>query len=197
MSTLEQSYQAVQQRIDNACKQSARNRSEVTLLAVSKTKPASLVRQCYQLGQRAFGENYLQDAMDKIESLADLTDIEWHFIGHLQSNKSRAVAEHFHWLETLDRYKLAKRLSEQRPTSMPPLQVLLQVNISAEAQKSGVLPQQLPQLVQQVADLPGLTLRGLMCIPEASNDDTVLRQQFLRMQQLLEQLQSQHPSMDT
>ncbi|GGY53308.1 YggS family pyridoxal phosphate enzyme [Bacterioplanes sanyensis] len=197
MSTLEQRYHAVQQRIDKACEQAGRSRQQVALLAVSKTKPASMVRQCYQLGQRAFGENYLQDALDKIDALADLDDIEWHFIGHLQSNKSRTVAERFQWLETLDRLKLARRLSDQRPEGMAPLQVLLQVNISEEAQKSGVLPSQVPELAAQVAELPRLTVRGLMCIPEATDDEQLLSQQFDRMQQLLESLRVDHPQADT
>ncbi|ASP38146.1 YggS family pyridoxal phosphate-dependent enzyme [Bacterioplanes sanyensis] len=197
MSTLEQRYHAVQQRIDSACQSAGRQRAEVALLAVSKTKPATMVRDCYQLGQRAFGENYLQDAMDKISQLADLDDIQWHFIGHLQSNKSKTVAEHFHWLETLDRIKLARRLNEQRPQTLPPLNVLLQVNISQEVQKSGVAPADVAELAAHIAELPRLTLRGLMCIPEATDNADALATQFDHMQTLLAQLQPQHPSADT
>lgn len=198
MSTTAENYHKVTARLRQACLDSGRAENSVRLLAVSKTKPASQVLECYAEGQRAFGENYLQDALDKITALDHLTDIEWHFIGPLQSNKTRPVAEHFHWLETLDREKIARRLNEQRPSDMAPLKVLIQVNISGEAQKSGVLPDDIPALAAVVDSLPGLTLKGLMCIPEASSDDDVLAERFNSMQQLWQTLRLSYPgSVDT
>ena len=197
MSTLAEHYQQVQQRIKQACQQSQRDPSEVELLAVSKTKTASMVEECYQQGQRQFGENYLQDAMEKIPALADLANIQWHFIGPLQSNKTRAVAENFDWLATLEREKIARRLSEQRPSGKAPLNVLIQVNISGEAQKSGVEPDAIAALASVIEQLPGLTLRGLMCIPEATDDESHLRGQFRQMKLLFDELAQQHPHVDT
>jgi hypothetical protein len=140
---------------------------DVALLAVSKTCPAAAVREAHAAGQRAFGENYVQEALDKIAALADLrTGLEWHLIGPLQSNKTRVVAEAFDWVHTVDRLKIAERLSAQRPAHLPPLNICLQVNVSGEASKSGVAPAELPALAQAVAGLPGLVLRGLMAIPE-------------------------------
>lgn len=197
MSTVSTNYQVVVERLQKACVDGQRNPADVTLLAVSKTKPATLVRECYALGQRAFGENYLQDALDKIEALAELKDIEWHFIGPLQSNKTRPVAEHFHWLETLDREKIAQRLNDQRPSHMPALNVLIQVNISKEDQKSGVMPEDVMSFSQRLASLPRLKLRGLMCIPEATDDTERLRQQFEQMRDLSQTLLTQHPEATT
>ncbi|MAY01184.1 MAG: YggS family pyridoxal phosphate-dependent enzyme [Oceanospirillaceae bacterium] len=196
MSTIQQHYQSVTQRLQQACADCGRDPASVRLLAVSKTKPADMVEAVYNLGQRAFGENYVQDGMDKITALSHLDDIEWHFIGPLQSNKSRIVAEHFHWLETLDREKIARRLHEQRPHTMPPLNVLLQVNISGEEQKSGVLPADVEALAQSIASLDRLQLRGLMCIPEHTDDNEVLAEQFRAMKALSQQLQQQHPQAD-
>ncbi len=197
MSTLEQHYLAVKARIHKACQSAGRNETAVKLLAVSKTKPASMVEEVYRLGQRSFGENYVQDGMDKITALSHLSDIEWHFIGPLQSNKSRQVAEHFHWVETVDRLKIARRLSEQRPAGMPALNVLLQVNISAEPQKSGVMPQDVAALAADVASLPGLCLRGLMCIAEHTGDEDRLAAQLRSMNELLHTLQATYPQADT
>ena len=197
MSTTEQNYQAVLQRLQQACTENNRPAGSVRLLAVSKTKPASLVEEVYRLGQRSFGENYVQDGMDKITALAHLPDIEWHFIGPLQANKSRPVAEHFHWVETIDRERIARRLSEQRPATMPDLNVLVQVNISREEQKAGVLPEQALAFARSVAALPRLKLRGLMCIAEAAADRDVLTAQFQHMQTLLMQLQQEFPQADT
>ena len=197
MSTTTDNLQAVNKRLTRACLDSGRARDGVRLLAVSKTKPASQVEECYALGQRAFGENYLQDALEKITALQHLSDIEWHFIGPLQSNKTRPVAEHFHWLETLDREKIARRLNDQRPQEQPPLNVLIQINISGEAQKSGVLPSELPAFAALVSELPGLRLRGLMCIPEASDDTDLLTQRFQAMRALWQQLHSEYPDIDT
>jgi pyridoxal phosphate enzyme (YggS family) len=197
MSTVSTNYQVVVKRLQQACVDGRREPADVSLLAVSKTKPAALVRECYALGQRAFGENYLQDGLDKIEALADLSDIEWHFIGPLQSNKTRPVAEHFHWLETLDREKIAQRLNDQRPEHMPALNVLIQVNISLEPQKSGIMPTEVMSFAQSLASLPRLKLRGLMCIPEATDDTDRLRQQFEQMRDLSQTLLIQHPEATT
>jgi pyridoxal phosphate enzyme (YggS family) len=202
MSTLEARYQAIQHRIHQACDQVGRSRDSVRLLAVSKTKPATMVRQCYQLGQRAFGENYLQDGIDKVESLRTLDGLQWHFIGPLQSNKTRPVATHFDWLETLDRDKIARRLNEQRPQHLPPLQVLVQVNISGEEQKAGVPVADVMRLAEHIQTLERLNLRGLMCIPEATDLQSVdgvttLKQQFQQMKHLFEQLKTVHTQVDT
>ncbi|WP_430460537.1 YggS family pyridoxal phosphate-dependent enzyme [Thalassolituus sp. LLYu03] len=197
MSTLEQQYQNVLQRIAGACQQSGRTVDSVKLLAVSKTKPAAMVEAVYRLGQRSFGENYVQDGMDKITALQHLHDIEWHFIGPLQSNKSRVVAEHFHWVETVDREKIARRLSEQRPPHLPPLNVLVQVNISGEEQKSGILPEDTHAMAELVSTLPNLCLRGLMCIAEHTGDDERLAQQFRQMKDLQQAIQARYPQADT
>ncbi|MGK0476903.1 MAG: pyridoxal phosphate enzyme (YggS family) [Oleispira sp.] len=193
MSTLEQRYQTVRAHIYSACEQKHRSKEEVLLLAVSKTKPAQMVETLYQLGQRAFGENYLQDAVEKITKLAHLTDIEWHFIGPIQSNKTRVIAEHFQWVETLDREKIAQRLNDHRPKTLAPLKVLIQVNISREDQKSGIAPEQVEVLAKFIEQLPYLSLQGLMCIPEATDDESILAAQFDEMQQLLKQLTNNHP----
>ena len=145
---------------------------------------------------REFGESYLQEALDKIEALQDL-DLVWHFIGPIQSNKTRPIASSFHWVHSVDRAKIARRLSEQRPPGLPPLQVCLQVNISAEQSKSGVAPEQLPQLAQEVAQLPRLQLRGLMAIPAATQDSLQQRRAFAQLRREFEQLQLQLPGLDT
>ncbi|GAA6144701.1 YggS family pyridoxal phosphate-dependent enzyme [Thalassolituus maritimus] len=193
MSTVQENYKEVCARVDAACIKAGRERQQVRLLAVSKTKPADMVRDCYQLGQTAFGENYLQDALEKIDALRDLPDIEWHFIGPLQSNKTKAVAENFHWLETLDREKIARRLNDQRPPALPPLNVLIQINISDEDQKSGISSTEVQAFAQTLASLPRLKVRGLMCIPEATDDEQRLQQQFERMQQLSRDLTARYP----
>ena len=141
-------------RLEKALQTSKRNADSAQVLAVSKTKPATLVRAAWQSGQRAFGENYLQEALDKQQALSDLTDIEWHFIGPIQSNKTRAIAEHFAWVHTVEREKIARRLSEQRPGELGALDVCLQVNISGEASKAGVAPQELLALAETVIALP-------------------------------------------
>ena len=166
MTTLEQRLAGVRQRIQQACQAAGRDPASVGLLAVSKLQPAQAVRQAQQAGQHAFGENYVQEALDKMAALADLRGaIEWHLIGPLQSNKTRAVAEAFDWVHSVDRLKIAQRLSDQRPARLPPLNVCLQVNISGEASKSGLPPQEVAQVAVAVAALPGLRLRGLMSIP--------------------------------
>ncbi len=196
MSSIADNISATLTRIRDAEQQAGRLPASVTLLAVSKTKPAQQLRQAYSAGQRHFGENYLQDALPKIEQLADL-DICWHFIGPLQSNKSRAVAEHFDWFHSLDRFKIAQRLSEQRPAPLAPLNVCIQINISAEASKSGVVPEQAAALVKQVQELQGLCLRGLMAIPAASLDAAGQHQAFAQMRVLFDTLKPLAPQMDT
>lgn len=164
------------QRVRRACEQAGRPTSGVTLVAVSKTQPAQAVRVAYAAGQRHFGENYVQEGLAKIEALGDLRDhLVWHLIGPLQSNKTREVAEHFDWVHSVDRLKIAQRLSDQRPAGLPPLQLCLQVNISEEASKSGVVPSQALALAQAVASLPRVRLRGLMAIPEPAHDEAARR----------------------
>ena len=153
-----------------ACAQAQRPADAVLLLCVSKTQPDEAVRAAFAAGERCFGENYVQEALDKIAALSDLrSQLEWHLIGPLQSNKSRLVAEQFDWVHSVDRLKIAQRLSEQRPGHLPPLQVCLQVNVSGEASKSGLAPAELPAVAAAVAALPRLRLRGLMAIPEPAD----------------------------
>jgi pyridoxal phosphate enzyme (YggS family) len=171
MGSIANNLQETRSRIARACAAAGRTAESVTLLAVSKTFGADAVREAHAAGQRRFGENYVQEALAKIEALADLrAGLEWHLIGPLQSNKTRAVAEAFDWVQSVDRLKIAERLSDQRPAHLPPLQVCLQVNISAEASKSGVAPDEVAALARAVAPLPRLVLRGLMAIPEPGPD---------------------------
>ncbi len=165
------------------------------LLAVSKTWPAEAVRDAWRAGQRAFGENYVQEAVTKITSLADL-DLEWHFIGPLQSNKTREVAEYFTWVHSIDRLRIAERLSAQRPADLPPLQLCLQVNVSGEASKGGAPPDEVLALARAVMQLPRLQLRGLMCIPEPSPDTELLRARFRQLRELRDQLNTQGCRLD-
>jgi pyridoxal phosphate enzyme (YggS family) len=155
----------VSQQVDEFTQQYHRKAGSVRLLAVSKTKPLSALEAAYNAGQRAFGENYVQEAVDKFHALSHLPDIEWHFIGPIQSNKSRLIAETMHWVHSIDREKIARRLSEQRPDDFPPLNVCIQVNISGEESKAGVTLSELNDMVALVAELPNLRLRGLMAIP--------------------------------
>ncbi|MDF3031581.1 MAG: YggS family pyridoxal phosphate-dependent enzyme [Moraxellaceae bacterium] len=168
MSEIAENLRKLRDRIDRAEAAADRLPGRVRLLAVSKTQPAEAVRTAFAAGQAAFGENYVQEGLAKIAATADLP-LEWHFIGPLQSNKTREVAEHFHWIHSVDREKVARRLAEQRPAGLPPLQVCLQVNIDDEAGKSGCTPADLPALVRAVLALPRLELRGLMCIPRPGN----------------------------
>ncbi|MGP1609130.1 MAG: YggS family pyridoxal phosphate-dependent enzyme, partial [Burkholderiales bacterium] len=172
MTTISANLQAVIERINTAARQSGRDPQDVVLLAVSKTWPARCVRDAATAGQRAFGENYVQEGVDKIAELEDLRRLGpiWHFIGPLQSNKTRLVAENFDWVHSVDRLKIAQRLAEQRPADLPPLSVCLQVNVSGEATKSGVSPAEAGALAYEIARLPRLRLRGLMAIPEAVDD---------------------------
>jgi len=198
IASLEHNLQGVRQRMVAACVGAGRPVQAVTLLAVSKTFPADAVREAHAAGQCAFGENYVQEALAKIEALADLRpQLEWHLIGPLQSNKTRVVAEAFDWVHSIDRLKIAQRLSEQRPPGMPPLQVCLQVNVSGEASKSGVAPGELPALAQAVAALPNLRLRGLMSIPEPVEGDDAQRAPHRVLRALQEQLNAQGLALDT
>lgn len=189
---------AVRARIQKACDDSGVNPAGVALLAVSKTFSADHVRQAFLAGLTEFGENYVQEGIEKIAALADLRDaITWHFIGPLQSNKTRDVAENFDWVHSIDRVKIARRLAEQRPRSLPPLQICIQVNVSGEDSKSGVLPTELDALIKEISDIPQLALRGLMAIPEPTEDVAHQRQQFALLRELLisakESLQRLHP----
>ena len=198
MTILEQRLDGVRQRILQACRTAGRDPGTVSLLAVSKLQPAQAVRQAQQAGQRAFGENYVQEALDKMVALADLrAAIEWHLIGPLQSNKTRAVAEAFDWVHSVDRLKIAQRLSEQRPAELPPLNVCLQVNISGEASKSGLQAQELAELAQAVAALPRLRLRGLMAIPEPAQGVEAQRAPHRALRLLLQALNQRGLALDT
>ena len=185
-------------RIQQAALAAGRNPETVRLIAVSKTQPAAAVAQAYDWGQRAFGENYLQEALEKQVQLATLTDIEWHFIGPIQSNKTRPIAENFAWVHSIDREKVAQRLNDQRPENLPPLQVCLQVNIDDETSKSGVKLSEVPQLADAINKLPRLSLRGLMCIPAASNTEAQQHAAFGKLKQALVDVQKQgYTSVDT
>ncbi|KAA8997788.1 YggS family pyridoxal phosphate-dependent enzyme [Affinibrenneria salicis] len=200
MSTIQQNLQDVRQRIAVAAQQCGRDPQDVMLLAVSKTKPVSAVEAAIEAGQRAFGENYVQEGVDKICYLRDTrpdADLEWHFIGPLQSNKSRLVAEHFDWFHTLDRLRIARRLSEQRPNTLAPLNVLIQINISDEQSKSGIALSALPELAAGVAGLSGLRLRGLMAIPAPETDYQRQLAVFRQMSDAFLQLQQHYPHIDT
>lgn len=190
------SLHTIQHRLRQAEQAAQRPAHSVRLLAVSKTVSADRLRQAFAAGQTAFGENYVQEWLDKQQALADLA-IEWHFIGPLQSNKTRHVAELASWIHSVDRLKIAQRLSEQRPAVLPPLNVCLQVNVSGEASKSGVDPAQTLALAQAISALPKLRLRGLMCIPEATTDESALAAQFHCLQQLFVELQQQGLTFDT
>lgn len=196
MSSIAENLIQIRQQIKSAAEKTEREPSQVTLLAVSKTRPADDLRQAYSVGQRDFGENYLQESLEKIATLQDL-DICWHFIGPLQSNKTKAVAENFDWMHTVDRLKIAQRLSDQRPTNLPPLNICVQVNISQEQSKSGILPAELPELMDKIVELPNICVRGLMAIPQATDNKEEQQQAFAAMKTLLSQLQKTHPDMDT
>jgi pyridoxal phosphate enzyme (YggS family) len=188
--------QAVTARIAAAERTAARAVASVQLLAVSKTFAAQQVSECAEAGQRAFGENYLQEALDKIEALRAL-DLEWHFIGPIQSNKTRPIAEHFQWVHSIERERIAQRLDAARPAALPPLNVCIQVNISGEASKSGVAPHDVTALALALRPLPRLKLRGLMAIPEPTTDSALRRRRFALLRELLHQLNAQGYALDT
>ncbi len=200
MSTIAHKLQAVDATIHAASNAAGRAPQSVRLLAVSKTFPAGAVLEAVACGQRAFGENYLQEGLDKIAAVAaalPTEQVEWHFIGPIQSNKTRPIAASFAWVHTVERLKIAQRLSEQRPAGLPPLNVCIQVNISGEASKSGATPDELPDLARQVALLPNLKLRGLMAIPEPETDVAKQRAAFARLRKLAEQLRADGLELDT
>lgn len=198
MGSIGSRLQEVKGRIERACLAAGRDENSVTLLAVSKTFGADAVRQAHAAGQRRFGENYVQEAIAKIQALAELrTGLEWHLIGPLQSNKTRAVAETFDWVHTVDRLKVAERLAEQRPAGLAPLQLCLQVNVSGEASKSGVGFDQLPALAHAVAALPRLRLRGLMSIPEPAEGAQAQRKPHRRLREAFEALRGGGLALDT
>lgn len=194
-STIENNIAKLRQRIAQAAQKYGRNPDHITLLAVSKTRGADEIAQAVAAGIDQVGENYLQEALDKMDNCRHLP-VCWHFIGPIQSNKTRAIAERFDWVESVDRLKIAQRLSDQRPPHLPPLNICLQVNISGEASKSGVPPDQLMALADAVALLPQLRLRGLMAIPLATQDEKLQRQAFAAMFVLYQELQARFPGAD-
>ncbi|SCK13026.1 YggS family pyridoxal phosphate-dependent enzyme [Vogesella sp. LIG4] len=196
MTQLAHALQTVRDSLAAAATAAGRSPDEVTLLAVSKTFPAEAIREAYAAGQRAFGENYVQELATKAQQLADLA-IEWHFIGPLQSNKTRPVAEVAHWVHSIERLKIAERLSAQRPAGMPPLNVCVQVNVSGEDSKSGCELAEAPALLRAVAALPQLRLRGLMCIPEPTPDTALLAARFGVLRQLQQQMAAEGMQLDT
>ena len=190
--------QQVRARIAQACASASRPVQSVTLLVVTKTYGPEAVREAFEAGERRFGENYVQEGVDKIAALAELrSGVDWHLIGPLQSNKTRVVAEQFDWVHSVDRLKIAQRLSEQRPTHLPPLQVCLQVNISGEASKSGVMPAEVAELARAVAVLPRLRLRGLMAIPEPAASFDAQRAPHRALCELMHTLQAEGLALDT
>lgn len=193
MSSIADNIGSVTRRIQKATLQAGRAPGSVRLLAVSKTRPPEELRAAAEAGQIAFGENYLQEALDKIEALQDLPDLEWHFIGPIQSNKTRQIAEAFDWVHSVDRLKIARRLSEQRSADQPALNICLQVNINSEASKSGCILADLPELVSAVGELPNLKLRGLMAIPDPDQPEADLRLSFRKLAGTLNDLKQKYP----
>ena len=192
MSSIETRIQKTREHILEVATKCGRS-DEVQLLAVSKTKPAAMIREAWASGQRAFGENYVQEGVDKIHELADLEGIEWHFIGPIQSNKSRPVAENFNWVHSVDRIKIARRLSEQRPNDKPPINICLQVNIDNEETKSGFSADQVLVAAQEVIALKGVKLRGLMAMPTPCEDKKQQKRPFKSIRELMAQLKAAHP----
>ena len=196
MTTIPANLQAVRDRVAVACAAAGRNPAEVLLLAVSKTHPFATLREAAACGQRAFGESYVQEAMTKMGALADL-GLEWHFIGPLQSNKTRPVAESFDWVHGVDRLKIAERLSAQRPAGRPPLNVCVEVNLSGEASKAGCAPSEAAGLCRAVAGLPNLKLRGLMAIPEPTEESAAARRRFAALRELRDAINRNGLGLDT
>ena len=191
-----ENFSEIQDLLARSCTAAGRSADAVTLLAVSKTKPLEMILDLADAGQYDFGENFVQEGVDKIGKCGR-NDLRWHFIGHLQSNKSRAVAEHFDWVHTVDRARIARRLSAQRPSSLPPLNVCLQVNVDEEPGKSGVVLNELDALAAEVVELPAIKLRGLMCIPAVREDKLEQREPFRRMREAFERLNDSGYSLDT
>jgi hypothetical protein len=197
MSAIADNLQAVRNRIAQAVQTAGRPAGSVSLLAVSKTKPLADVLEAAAAGQTAFGENYAQEGVDKLLAARQEHELVWHFIGPLQSNKTRLVAEHFDWVHSVDRLKIAERLSQQRPANLPPLNVCIQINVSGETSKSGCAPAEAASLCHAIAALPGLRLRGLMAIPEATDDVQSQRLPFRQLRYIYEQLRSEGLALDT
>src|SRR5476651_298189 len=193
---LPENIRLVQERIKFSAEQSQRRVDSVTLLAVTKSQPAEMVRAAALAGLSEFGESYVQEAVEKIEATRDLP-LTWHFIGHIQTNKTRVIAENFAWVHGIDRLRIAARLSEQRPYHAHALNVCLQVNLAAEASKGGILPEEVPKLAAEVALLPRLRLRGLMCIPPAEEDTAAQRRRFAELAHLLWRLNEAGAQLDT
>ena len=196
MIRVTENFRKIQDLLAQACREASRDEHSVRLLAVSKKKPPERVLEAAALGQRDFGENFVQEGLAKIEATAR-EELNWHFIGHLQSNKTRAVAEHFQWVHTVDRAKIAERLSQQRPDDASDLNICIQVNVDDDPAKSGVPLSQAPRLAEAIADLPRLKLRGLMCLPSARDGFDEQRQPFAKLRECLQTLQSKGHDMDT
>ncbi|WP_158175130.1 YggS family pyridoxal phosphate-dependent enzyme [Grimontia hollisae] len=198
MCSIRQNLEQVTSQIDSAAQKCGRNASAVQLLAVSKTKPIEAIADAVEAGQTRFGENYVQEGVDKITHFRDIhPHLEWHFIGPIQSNKTRLIAEHFDWVHSIDRSKVAHRLSEQRPADLPPLQALIQVNTSGEASKSGIGFDDVKALAEEIDALPNLTLRGLMCIPQPEEDHQKQLDAFAPLSALFETMKASRPDFDT
>lgn len=210
MSTIAANLQAVRARIERAARAAHRRADEIALLAVAKTFPAERILEAYAAGQRAFGESYAQEGVEKITALASIAsgglssrtaapplDLEWHFVGPIQSNKTRAIAEHFQWVHSIEREKIAVRLSDARPAGLPPLEVCIQVNVSGERSKSGIAPGQEERLAEAISRLPRLKLRGLMAIPELTTDLALQRRRFALLRELRDKLVARGYAVDT
>ncbi|WP_274371413.1 YggS family pyridoxal phosphate-dependent enzyme [Morganella morganii] len=197
MKPIKDNLTEIRERITAAAQKCGRDPHTVTLLAVSKTKPVSALEDAIAAGQNRFGENYVQEGVEKIQYFSANPNLEWHFIGPLQSNKSRLVAEHFDWCHTIDRLKIAQRLSDQRPADKAPLNALIQINISDENSKSGITLAELPALAEQVAALPNVCLRGLMAIPAPETDPERQCTVFRQMETAFRELQGKYPQADT
>jgi hypothetical protein len=198
MSQIAQQLANVRRRIQDSAMLAGRDVDTIQLLAVSKTQPVARIQAAMEAGQRAFGESYVQEAIPKIEAIAILCDdIEWHYIGPIQANKTAVIARHFSWVHSLDRLKIAQRLSEQRPDHLPELNICIQVNTSGEASKSGIEARALPEFVQAIQDLPRLHLRGLMTVPAPSQDAQAQRRPFAELRRLMQNLNNQGAALDT
>ena len=197
MSLPAERLKKVQQHILQAAKNAGRTTDNIRLIAVSKTKPASDIEETYFAGQREFGENYLQEAIEKVNQLQHLSDIKWHFIGAIQSNKTRAIAEHFDWVHSVDRIKIARRLGEQRPAEKPPLNICLQVNLCNEENKAGIALDEVAELAKEVSQVSHIRLRGLMAIPLNTSDPEKQKHHFRQLRNSLDQLNKKGFDLDT
>jgi pyridoxal phosphate enzyme (YggS family) len=196
MNNLKENLESIRTRVESACRTAERSPAEVRILAVSKRHSADRIRALHELGQEAFGENYVQEAVAKVKELQDL-EIEWHYIGPLQSNKTREAAAHFDWVQSADREKILRRLSGQRPEQLAPLNICIQVNIDREPQKAGVLPEDTEALAKLCRELPGLKLRGLMCIPRIASDEHDPADSYRRTKELFDHLRHSGLEIDT